>query len=233
MRIDDWRPIYETILDAFGFGERADQLARNRLARLTAPFDLDRLDMQGQCVAVAGGAPCLEAEVRLAEQADVVIAASDAGARLASLGVEPALVVTDLDGAPADTLALARQGVPVAIHAHGDNVGALSRHVGRFPPAMVLATTQTDPVEGVYNAGGFTDGDRAAFLADELGAARLRFPGWEFDDPAVGAVKQQKLRWAQRLLRLLERRRDERFPVLDGHRSRIDLRRLYRTPNHL
>lgn len=226
MRITDWQPIYRTILDDFGFGEYADRLARNRLARGVTPFDLDRLDFTGNTVAIAGGAPCLESERRVAHTADVVVAASDAGARLDATGIRPDLVVTDLDGDPDGTVSLARRGVPVAIHAHGDNVGLVDAHLDRFPAATVLGTTQTDPIEPLYNAGGFTDGDRAAFLADERGAARLQFLGWAFDDPAVGPLKRRKLDWAKQLLAWLERHRDERFEILDGHRARIDHRRL-------
>jgi len=69
---------------------------------------------------------------------------------------------------------------------------------------------------------GFTDGDRAAFLADACGADRLVFPGWSFDDPTVDAQKAKKLRWAERLLLVLEERRGERFAVLDGRREGID-----------
>ena len=78
------------------------------------------------------------------------------------------------------------------------------------------------PVDAVANYGGFTDGDRAAFLADHCGADRLVFPGWDFDDPDVDGMKARKLDWAERLLRLLERRRGERFDVLDGRRGWID-----------
>ena len=86
------------------------------------------------------------------------------------------------------------------------------------PPKLSTASTG----DAVDNFGGFTDGDRAAFLADELGAADLRFVGWDFDDPAVGPEKARKLRWAERLLHLLERRRGDRFGVLEGRRAAID-----------
>jgi uncharacterized Rossmann fold enzyme len=73
----------------------------------------------------------------------------------------------------------------------------------------------------VVNYGGFTDGDRAAFLADEFGAGELVFLGWDFDDPRVDPMKAKKLQWAERLLRWLEVRRDETFSVLDGRREEI------------
>jgi uncharacterized Rossmann fold enzyme len=47
-------------------------------------------------------------------------------------------------------------------------------------------------------------------------------PGWVFDDPAVSAEKREKLRWAERLLYWLERRRGQRFAVLDGRRDDIE-----------
>ena len=86
----------------------------------------------------------------------------------------------------------------------------------------MIPTTQAAPADGVRNFGGFTDGDRAAFFADAVGAAELVFPGWAFDDPTVSAEKRHKLGWAERLLYWLERRRDERFGVLDGRRDAID-----------
>lgn len=226
MHSNEWLPIYRTICSDFGFDPRSDRLARDRLAELASPFDLDRIDMSGQIVAVAGGGPSLESDRRLVECADTVVAASDAADRLASVGIRPDLIVTDLDGRPDRTVDLAERGVPVAAHAHGDNVGAIETYCPQIPDTHLLGTTQADPVWPLCNYGGFTDGDRAAYLADALGATRLLFPGWAFDDPDVTPFKRRKLRWAERLLAVLERRRDERFDVLDGRRSRIDLRRL-------
>jgi uncharacterized Rossmann fold enzyme len=131
-------------------------------------------------------------------------------------------MVTDLDKNPETAIDLSERGVPVAVHAHGDNVAAVERYLPRFELGSVLPTTQAAPTGPVHNPGGFTDGDRAAFLADELGGSRLRFPGWEFDDPAVTDEKAMKLRWAERLLGYLERRRGERFELLDGRRAGID-----------
>lgn len=221
MRIEDWMPIYRSILADFGFDERRDLLARDRLAALVSASS-SVPDLTGQTVAIAGGAPTLESDFALARAADRVIAASDAGHRLASAGIDPDLVVTDLDGRPEATIDLAHRGVPVAVHGHGDNVDRIQAYVPQFPPARLIGTTQTRPVEPLLNYGGFTDGDRAAFIADELGAARLCFPGWDFDDPSVGLFKRRKLRWAERLLFVLERARSERFELLDGRRGRID-----------
>jgi uncharacterized Rossmann fold enzyme len=131
--------------------------------------------------------------------------------------------VSDLDKNPETVERLTVDGVPVAVHGHGDNLAAIRDVVPNCDDAYVLPTTQAEPRGPVRNFGGFTDGDRAAFLADHLGAGRLTFVGWDFDDPAVDPMKARKLEWAERLLFWLESRRAERFAVLDGRRDAIEV----------
>jgi uncharacterized Rossmann fold enzyme len=218
MEFDQWEPVYRDILRDFGFERSADERARDVLAGLTIPFEESRLDLSGQRVAVAGASPCLADETDRAAAADAVVAASTAADTLADAGVAVDVMVTDLDKNPETARDLTHAGVPVAVHAHGDNIPAVETWVPRFAAEWVIPTTQAAPVGPVVNYGGFTDGDRAAFLADHFGAAELVFVGWDFDDPSVDSMKAKKLVWAERLLRLLETHRGERFSVLDGRR---------------
>ncbi|WP_435099119.1 6-hydroxymethylpterin diphosphokinase MptE-like protein [Halorubrum sp. N11] len=223
MNFTTFEPIYKAILADFGFGRPADERARDVAGELATPFPLDRLgDWRGETVAIAGAAPCLTDEVDIARDADVVVAASTAADTLRDRGVAVDCMVTDLDKNPETAAELTYEGVPVAAHAHGDNIPAVREWLPQFADEATLATTQAAPVGPVRNLGGFTDGDRAAFLADHVGAGRLVFPGWDFDDPDVNPMKAKKLDWAARLLRWLERRRDERFGVLDGRREGLD-----------
>jgi hypothetical protein len=223
MNFAAWEPVYEAIVADFGFDRRADTDARDLIASLTGSFDPGRLpDVEGRAVAIAGGASSLWEELGVAREADVVFAASSAAGVLREAGVEVHLMTTDVDKIPATARELTREGVPVAVHAHGDNVAAVREWVPRFDPAWTLPTTQVEPTAEVANFGGFTDGDRAAFLADHFGAARLTFPGWDFDDLDVDPAKRRKLRWAERLLAWLERRRGEEFPVLAGRRESLE-----------
>ncbi|MFB6125611.1 MAG: 6-hydroxymethylpterin diphosphokinase MptE-like protein [Halanaeroarchaeum sp.] len=222
MEYADWAPIYERILADFGYDRTADERARDALAGLLDPFDTDRLCVDGLTVAIAGGAPTLADEVGIAANADAVFAASTAVDVLAEQGVGVDAMVTDLDKNADTAVALTEDGVPVVAHAHGDNLALVREAVPRMDRENVLGTTQASPTGPVRNFGGFTDGDRAAFLADHLGAARLVFPGWDFDDTTVDETKRRKLVWAERLLAHLETRRDERFAVLDGRRDAID-----------
>ena len=223
MNFETFEPVYEAILDDFGFDRAADERARDVAAEFATPFPLDRFgEWTGRTVAVAGAAPCLEAEVELARDADVVVAASTAADVLAAANVDVDCMVTDLDKNPETAWRLTTREVPVVAHAHGDNVSAIREWLPQFEADWTLVTTQAAPRGPVRHVGGFTDGDRAAVLADHLGAGELLFPGWAFDDPNLERMKARKLRWAARLLRWLERRREEQFAVLDGWRHRID-----------
>lgn len=224
MNFATWEPAYEALLADLGYDRAADEQVRDRLAELAGPFEESRLAerVDGALVAVAGAGPSLVNELDVAVTADVVVAASTAADVLLEAGVDVDLQVTDLDGAPETSVSLAADGVIVAVHAHGDNGPAVERWVPEFTAESLLPTTQAAPVGPVANYGGFTDGDRGAFLADHFGAASLSFPGWDFDDPSVPDDKRRKLTWAERLLAWLETRRGERFPVLDGRRAGID-----------
>lgn len=223
MQFETWEPVYEAILADFGFDRGADERARDVLADLADPFDPERLPaFSGATVAVAGAGPSLENELKRAREADVVVAASTAVDRLEEREVGVDCMVTDLDKNPDTVRRLTKRETPVAVHAHGDNIDAVQEVVPDCAGEFVLPTTQAEPRSPVENFGGFTDGDRAAFLADHFRAARLEFVGWDLDDSSVDPTKAKKLEWAGRLLVWLEIRRGERFSALDGSRSRYE-----------
>jgi uncharacterized Rossmann fold enzyme len=227
MRFETWESVYEAILADFGFDRTADERVRDVLAGLAEPFDLARLDVADETVVIAGAGPSLETDLDALSDAvlsnGAVFAASTAADRLAEAGVEVDCMVTDLDKNSETARSLTERGTPVAVHAHGDNESLVRDVVPTLDTANVFATTQAAPRRPVRNVGGFTDGDRAAFLADHCGARRLAFVGWDFDDDSVDPPKRRKLAWAERLLYWLERRRGERFGVLDGRRAGIDI----------
>ena len=218
----EWEPIYTAILADFGFERAADERARDVAADVATPFDHDRLAaLDDATVAVVGAAPSLPGELTAFDptSVDAIVAASTAVDVLSDAGLSVDLMVTDLDKNVETARDLTRSGTPVAAHAHGDNIPTVRGWLPQFESKRTLVTTQAAPRGPVKNFGGFTDGDRAAFLAHAFGAADLRFLGWAFDDPAVDPLKARKLRWAEHLLYWLEQRRDERFGVLAGRRD--------------
>ena len=202
MRFADWEPHYTAILEYFGFEREADEAAARLLGDLADRDDVGLLEalIRGRAVTVCGNAPCLQEELDRVE--GTVLAADAAAEVLVDHGIRPDAVFTDLDGATDAFIDLSRQGTVMVVHAHGDNIPLL-RHWIPLLPGPLVATTQAAPLPHVHNFGGFTDGDRAVFAADDLGAASVRIIGFDLSDRNVDPVKRGKLFWAGELLRLI------------------------------
>jgi len=225
VNFETWEPVYEAIRADMGYDRAGDEAARDELATFVgdaATLALADASFDGDRVAIAAPGPGLSRDLPAVDSADVVVAAGVAADRLLDDGRRVDWVVTDLDGHADRVPRFTQDGIPVAIHAHGDNRDLLAASVPECDHSSVLPTTQAAPAGPVRNVGGFTDGDRAAFLADAVGADELVFPGWDLMDTTVGPTKRRKLRWAARLLGWLERRRGETFAVLDGVRDDLD-----------
>ena len=202
MHYADWEPHYLEILEYFGFDRAGDEEAARLLASLLDRDNLISLVTitDGNEVTVCGNAPCLKNE--LSKIRGVVFAADAAAEVLEDNGIRPDSVFTDLDGATDRLIDMNREGTIVVIHAHGDNIPLLKHWVPRFP-GKIVGTTQAAPLPHVHNFGGFTDGDRAVFAADELGASHITLAGFDLDDKNVDPVKRGKLFWARKLLALI------------------------------
>ncbi len=197
-----WEPCYCRILEYFGFDRAADEEAARLLASLMNRDNLLSLVTltDGNEVTVCGNARCLKKE--LDNVRGVVFAADAAAEVLEDNGIRPDVIFTDLDGATDRFLEMNREGTIVVIHAHGDNIPLLKYWTPRFT-GPVVATTQAAPLPHVHNFGGFTDGDRAVFAAQELGASCIMLAGFDLDDENVDPLKRGKLRIAKKLLAML------------------------------
>jgi 2-amino-4-hydroxy-6-hydroxymethyldihydropteridine diphosphokinase len=200
-RFEDWEPYYLRILDHFSFDRARDEEAAVLLSSLLTRDDLPLLTerIRGKPCTVCGNGPNLIEELDRIQ--GIVLAADGAANRLYARGILPDAIVTDLDGATDAFTEMNRTGTVIVVHAHGDNMDLLRRWVPRFPGPLV-GTTQSRPFDGIHNFGGFSDGDRAVFLADALGASEVVIAGFYLDDPTVGPVKRGKLLFARELLRL-------------------------------
>ncbi len=214
MRYDLWAPRYEAIRAEFGFPFANEELAAATLEHLLKPADLAdplrRLGarLAGRTVIVVGLAPDAGPPPvwRLAPATDrpTLVAADGATERCLAGGFVPSVIVTDLDGPVPSELTANQRGSLVVVHAHGDNIPALERWVPEFPGELA-GSWAGPPRPGLIDVGGFTDGDRAAYLAEELGASRILLWGFDFETveraPKPSPTpKLAKLAWARRLL---------------------------------
>ncbi len=197
---------YRTAQRLFDLDPQRDSEAARRLAKalqnanVVDPETL-RATFTDQTVTVLGPVPGGAESV---DPAKPVIAAGSAVQQALSAGIQPALIVTDLDGSKTAHTMFSRIGVTTAIHAHADNIHRFESLLPELE-GPVFGTCQTPPPEDtpvpMHRFGGFTDGDRACFLAAHLGAQRLQLSGWNFEEPVRGGQeKATKLDLAQRLL---------------------------------
>lgn len=108
-----------------------------------------------------------------------IISADSATYELARNGVYPDVIVTDLDGDVKSILiAHVKHGSILVVHGHGDNIDLIVHFTKYFKSCV--GTCQTVPFLNVYNTYGFTDGDRAIYLALKLGASRVYLFGMNF-----------------------------------------------------
>ena len=222
-----WEPWYEAIRQAFGYSLEEDERAARILDGLLSGFDVQEALrragelLKGKTVMVFGAGPNLEGHLELVKEAltgldraDLTLVSADgATTALLEAGLRPDIITTDLDGDVNAILKANRAGSLVVVHAHGDNIRALLEHVKSFRNGLLLGTCQTRPVGRVLNFGGFTDGDRAVFMALHLGAHRVLLAGWHFGGLVgrfskpwlqghveAGEVKRMKLDFARKLL---------------------------------
>jgi Uncharacterized Rossmann fold enzyme len=70
------------------------------------------------------------------------------------------------------------------------------------------------PLNKVYNFGGFTDGDRCVFLADEMNAKSITLVGMDFEDDVRPSdfkrsntkLKKEKMKISKKLISMLAKR---------------------------
>jgi uncharacterized Rossmann fold enzyme len=200
LNLKDWDAWYNRIVNIFGYSRREDQRAADVLSRLlgetAVPLDGLRTLVHNQPVLILGAGPSLEDDLKGLMAVGVlgafVLVAAD-GATTAVLHVSkavPRIVVTDLDGKIVDLLHADRLGALLVVHGHGDNIPQLERIVPQL--VHVIGTTQVRARPNVYNFGGFTDGDRAVFLAVEMGAKLIVLAGMDFGQE-VGKFSKTKL----------------------------------------
>ena len=163
-----WLEIQDVVRGIMGFDPRQDSLAANILSALLydallehrywSPSDICTLLEQRVCV--AGGSAELRNQLEYI-QSCTVIAVDGATKLLLEHGITPSIVVSDLDGSWFALERASRHAI-VVVHGHGDNLFALKEVVPKLE--NVCGTVQVSPPPLTFNAGGFTDGDRAVSI---------------------------------------------------------------------
>ena len=185
MKWDHWKSFYLQILSKMGYDMEKDREAALLLRELLLENENYILtenikERIGERVYVFGAGPSLEKKLERREFGGTLISSDGATSALLENGIVPHIIVTDLDGNFEDIKRANGLGAYVVVHAHGDNMDKLKHYVPKLK--NVLGTCQTEPLDIIYNFGGFTDGDRAVFLAEGLGAKEIFLIGFDFGE---------------------------------------------------
>ena len=223
LRFADWYPYYLKISSDLNLDVKKDILSSIILSKLILdePLDLNCLKkLKSKKTLIIGAGPSIEdssVQKFIRERSDFVIISSDGSTELClQLNIVPDFVVTDLDGDIDSLLSANESGSKLVIHAHGDNIDKILKFAPQFRD--FFGTTQVFPLQNVFNFGGFTDGDRCVFLADEFQCAEIWLVGMDFGS-SIGYfskkgricnlnLKRKKLLIGKNLIEMLAKRSD-------------------------
>ncbi|MDF1537823.1 MAG: DUF115 domain-containing protein [Candidatus Thorarchaeota archaeon] len=191
MEWSEWSPFYRDIIERLEIDSNGDYEATAILSRLLIDTDPEPLitslekRINGKKVVVFGSGPSLEEHIDTVQKDPsfseaVFIAADGATTALRENGLRCDFIVTDLDGNLDDILSSMNDGAISIVHSHGDNISAINKYVPKME--RVLGSTQVEPLPNVFLWGGFTDGDRACFLASHYRPRSIVLAGMDFGE---------------------------------------------------
>ena len=202
-----WEGYYGEIVRDFGFSMEKDIESGRVLANLLKGHEIIDSDFLKAIISGKGALIVGPLADEIPEK-DVIIGTDLSTALLLERGILPDIIVTDLDGDLEAEIEANAEGSVALIHAHGDNIEALKKYLPEFR-GKIGGTVQTRPFHPLMNFGGFTDGDRAVFLAESAGAEKIYITGFDFERPLPKKgkdveIKRKKLVWAKALISLLD-----------------------------
>ena len=180
--ISGWNSRYGEIIKEFKYKKREDlasaRLLDSLLKNKNYEKKIQRL-IKNQNVFVIGAGPSLSKAIPIFRQykKTTKIVADSAVKYLVENGIFPDIIVTDLDGDENTFKKIGKTKTIFVVHAHGDNISKLDL-IENFKNC--IGTTQTKPFGKLQNFGGFTDGDRAVFLASYFDAKKIILFGMDF-----------------------------------------------------
>jgi len=196
MNLKIWISEYEKIAEELGIDPAKDREATALADRLVSGINFSSVEkvvenkIKNKDVIVFGCGPSLEEWVKNARDGDVkkdlsgkvLIAADGATSALLEANLMPDIIVSDLDGNLADILKACDTGTVLVIHIHGDNTNVFKEFLPKVKNKKIIITTQVEPTDNIRNYFGFTDGDRAVFLAKHFGCRKVELIGFDLGD---------------------------------------------------
>jgi uncharacterized Rossmann fold enzyme len=196
---NEWKKQYYEVIKRLNINEKDDQ---NSAKYLGAYFS-DLLKQKSSSIIqklqkifqypiiIAGAGPSLEYDfnvfLKMGFDSRIKIISVDGATALFRIkSINPDVVVTDLDGDLTSIKWAISCNALTLIHAHGDNLHLISQFFSENESIIrnydVWGTTQCRPDKGLLNYGGFTDGDRAIFMAFHFQTPLIGLIGFDFGE---------------------------------------------------
>ena len=240
-----YKTFYNQIAKSLSIDERLDRVSRDILSELmnrhTTTNVLENLSpiLFKKIVFIFGAGPSLDSDINgvkilLNKMRPVVVAADGAADALYDAKVKPNVIVTDLDSCSLRCLQLTARNGHVFVHAHGDNYQLIRNSLPKLG-RNVFGTTQVESVRNVQNFGGFTDGDRACYVASYFSPSCVVIGGMDFGSVEGEHSKNRhggfanpkrsvKMNWGRRSLEFLVKKRpDIKFLNITRFGEELDL----------
>ncbi len=194
MTIRGWKTRYREIRNVFGYRKYDDLISAKKLnSKIGKRYPLSNIKktIRGQTVFIIGAGPSLSRSISTLKKYQNItkIVADGAVQALIEHKIKPQILVTDLDGDIASIKKIGRTKIPIIIHAHGNNYDKLDI-VSKLQNK--IGTTQTEKFGKLENFGGFTDGDRCVFLAENFHAKKIILFGMDYGDK-IGKYSKRKV----------------------------------------
>ncbi|MCS3901080.1 6-hydroxymethylpterin diphosphokinase MptE-like protein [Methanococcus voltae] len=228
-----WNSWYHKIMDDLGFNKHNDlkttELLNNLLKEHPKKSNLNDLKnlIENKEVYVFGAGPSINKHIEKFKKLQknnpnninknnnyVIISADGTTKALLEENIYPDVIITDLDGHMDEIIQSSNNGAIIIVHAHGDNEENVIMYVNQL--SNIIGSSQVPDVsnfENILNYGGFTDGDRCIFLANEFKPSKIVLCGMDFGDKITNysrpnlknkieqadEIKIKKLKYAEEL----------------------------------
>jgi uncharacterized Rossmann fold enzyme len=188
-------------------------------------FDIiERMSSTDKKIVIVGAAVTSLEIIKILKNNNFLVLADGAGAVFSTLDDEleeeawsrSLCVISDGDGGSGLTKAIQKE-IPLILHAHGDNILSWTKVIDYILSSdieikIVLTHQLPKKIDGMYNFGGFTDGDRAVCFVHSIGVPKERIVMIGTRTDIVGKwsgitdkeLKLSKLKWMEKILQIIE-----------------------------
>ncbi len=188
-------------------------------------FDIiERMNSTDKKIVIVGAAVTSLEIIKILKNKNFLVLADGAGAVFSTLDDEleeeawsrSLCVISDGDGGSGLTRAIQKE-IPLILHAHGDNILSWTNVIDYILSSdiemkIVLTHQLPKKIDGMYNFGGFTDGDRAVCFVHSIGVPKERIVMIGTRTDIVGKwsgitdkeLKLSKLKWMEKVLKIIE-----------------------------